>query len=231
MTTATATRTAGTASNIGGWGRLAGAGAIGFALVVGGTNAIAGSTPDWDASGSEVAAWVHDHHAASVLACSTFAISGVLLMTFLAGFLARVRRSGTEEAYVPALIGVLGGVLIGAMFSVVVISRLVLLSFDGNRLDPTLTELVWHVEAAAFLVNFVAVGLAVFGVGWAAVRVGLAPGWYRPLSAVALVAGVTGAALSPAAVNGTAGWQLGFVTFVLWLLLLLIVGTRMFQEA
>src|ERR1700704_3118507 len=113
MATATATRTSTTTpTSAAGWERLAGAGAIGFALVVGAANVIAGSTPDWDASGNEVSTWVHAHHTASVIACSAFAISGVLLMTFLAGFLARVRRSGDERAYVPALIGVFGGLLI-----------------------------------------------------------------------------------------------------------------------
>jgi hypothetical protein len=213
-----------------GWERLAGAGAIAFAVVVGGGNAISSTPPDWTASGEEVAKWIHDHHTASAIETGIFALTAPFLIVFLAGFVLRIRRHGDARAQVPALIGALGGVMIGATFAAVVVDRLVLLSMDGNAVDPSLTQLVWHFESAAFIVNVLSVSVALFGVAWAASRVGLAPGWYRPLSAVALVAGVIAGAQSAGAVNGADGWQIGFVPFLCWLLLLLIVGIRMVRE-
>jgi hypothetical protein len=213
-----------------GWERLAGAAAIAFAVVVAVVNVIVPSTPDWDASGEEVAKWVADHHTGSAIETGGFAFTAVFLLVFLAGFVVRIRRSDNAGAQVPALMGALGGVFVGATFSAVVVARLVLLSLDGSKVDPSLVGLVWRFEGAAFMLNVISIGIALFGVAWAAAAVGLAPSWYKPLSTVALVAGVVAAAQSAGALNGAAGWQIGLLPFLAWLLLLVIVGTRMARQ-
>ena len=63
-----------------------------------------------------------------------------------------------------------------------------------------------------------------------AAAVGLAPSWYRHVSAIALIVGVVATAQSAGALNGADGWQIGFLPFLAWLLLLLIVGVRMVRE-
>jgi hypothetical protein len=213
-----------------GWERLAGAAAIAFAVFVAASNVMVPSTPDWDASGEEVAKWVTDNHTAVALESGVFAFTAVFLLVFLAGFVVRVRREGDARAQVPAMLAGLGGAFIAATFSAVVASRFVQLSLDGSNPDPSLVGLVWRFEGAAFALNLVSVSIALFGVAWAAATVGLAPSWYKPLSTVALAAGVAGAAQGAATLNGADGWQIGFVPFLAWLLLLVIVGLRMVRE-
>jgi hypothetical protein len=144
---------------------------------------------------------------------------------------ARAFREENADTHVFALIGAFGAILIGAWFALVIMSQLMLLALDGSpTTTPATAELVWHLHAAAFVVNFVAIGVAAFGVAGAAVRMGLAPSWCRPLSIVALVAAVVATMQSSSAVNGGAGWQIGLVTFLSWLLLLMIVGVRMTRD-
>ncbi len=227
MVTATATRTQRSTD----WERLAGIGGVTFAVVVAGANIALPNTPAWDASGTEVATFVHDHHALVALTAGGFAISAPALMFFVAGYLMRIFRSQATEARVPALIGAAGALLIGAMFSVVVMMRLVLLAADGSAtLTAPFTEFAWHVEGAAFIVNMTAIGIAMFGLAWAGARAGLVPAWFRPLSVVALGVSVITTGLGSAWVNGADGWQIGLVTFVSWLLFLLVAGTRMLRE-
>ena len=225
MVTATATRTG---SAI---GRLAGLGGVGFAVIVGVENAVLPRPPDFDASGEEVLRWIHDHHALVASIVASFAITAVCLAAFIGGFVVRAFRDENVETRVFALIGAFGAVLIGAWFALVIISQLLLLGLDGSpNATPAMAELVWNLHTAAFTVNVVAIGIAAFGVAGAAVRMGLAPSWYRPLSFVALAAAIATTMQSSSAVNGGAGWQIGLVSFVSWLLLLAIVGVRMVRE-
>ena len=228
MTTVTTAPTARETTN---WDRLAGISAIGFALIVGVTNLAVPSIPAWDASGAEVASWVHKHHVALAMTVAPFAITAVALLVFGAGLWSRARRTGDETTSVLATVGVLGIVMIAALFGLVEVARLSLLALNGSSTDLGLFEFAWHIEAGAFMLNTVAIGIALFGVAGAAVRMGLAPGWYKPLSIVGLVCGVAAALQAPAVFNGTDGWQIGFVPFLAWLVLLLITGTRMAREA
>ena len=227
MAAATATRTHRSTD----WERVAGAAGITFAVVVGASNIALPNTPAWDASGTEVATFVHDHHTLVALTAGAFAISAPALMIFVAGYVTRMFRSERTDARVPALIGAAGALLIGALFSVVVTMRFVLLASDGSAtITAPMTELAWHIEAAAFAVNLVAIGIAMFGLGWAGVRAGLLPSWFRPLSVVAFAVAVVASGLGAAWVNGADGWQIGFVTFLSWLLFLLVAGTRMVRQ-
>jgi len=212
------------------WDRVAGVSAITFALIVGITNLVVTNTPAWDASGADVASWVHDHHTALAFTVAPFALTAVALLMFGSGFWNRARRSGDEATSVLATVGLLGIVMIAALFGLVETARLSLLALNGSS-DLGLFEFAWHLEAGAFMLNTVAIGIALFGVAGAAVRMGLAPRWYRPVSIVGLLCGIAAALQAPAVFNGTDGWQVGFVPFLAWLVLLLIVGTRMARQS
>src|SRR4029079_2261965 len=129
---------------------------------------------------------------------------------FGSGFWNRARRSGDETTAVLATVGLLGITMIAALFGVVETARLSLLALNGST-DLGLFEFAWHIEAGAFMLNTVAVAIALFGVAGAAVRMGLAPRWYKPVSIVGLVCGVAAALQAPVIFNGTDGWQVGFV--------------------
>jgi len=214
------------------WNRIAGAGAITFAVVALSVNIAVPNPPAWDASGTEVASWVHDHHGMLAITTSGYAIAAVGLMIFAAGLLRAARQSDDQDTPVFATIGMLGMVLILALFGTVVLSRLITLALDGSaNASPALVEFAWHIESAAFMLNMVTVGIALFGVTAAAVRMGWAPNWYKPVSIVGLVAAIAATLQAPAAVNGANGWQIGFFTFLSWEVGLLIIGTRMVRES
>ena len=212
-------------------GRVAGLAGIAFAAVVAIENAAIGATPDFDASGDEVLRWVRDHHTLLAVVIASFAITAVCLAIFVGGFVARVGGDDRSDVRTLTIVGAFGATLIGAWFMVVMVSQLVLLGLDGSAsTTATTAELVWRLHGAAFIINVVAIGIAVFGIGGAAARVGLAPSWYRPVSVVALVLALAAAFQGSHALNGGAGWQIGFAPFLSWLLLLAIVGVRMLRS-
>jgi Domain of unknown function (DUF4386) len=213
------------------WSKLAGAGGVTFAVLVAASNVALPNTPAWDADGAEVARWVHDHHTVLGLTVATFALSAPAVVAFAVGFVTRVFRDGDDDARTPALIGAFGVALICALFSSVEIARLVSLALDGSTGSEAATGLVWHFEAASFVLNTVAIGIAAFGFGIAGARVGLLPRWFGGLGIAALLAGIATALPSSGVVNGQAGWQIGLISFVAWLLLVVIAGTRMIREA
>src|SRR6476659_371760 len=110
-TTAAPTRTKSTT-----WDRVAGIGAITFAVLVATVNLLIPDMLDWDASGADVASWVHEHHVALALTVAPFALSSVALIVYGAGFWNRARRTGDETTAVFATVGVLGIVMIAALF-------------------------------------------------------------------------------------------------------------------
>ncbi|MEY2402522.1 MAG: hypothetical protein QOD38_73 [Acidimicrobiaceae bacterium] len=227
MATAITTRTQPTDR----WERIAGVGGITFAAIVGASNVVVPNPPAWDASGAEISTWVHDHHAVLAMTVGAFALTAPALVAFVAGYVLRVFRSDRTDARAPALIGAGGALLIGAMFFVVEVARTVLLASDGSAgMTAGVTEVVWHLEGAAFSLNMVAIGIAVFGFALAGARVGVLPSWYGGLGVVALAAAILSAAPVSATVNGSNGWQIGLVTFLSWLVLLLVAGTRMLRQ-
>src|SRR4051812_35422470 len=224
MTTTTAASSRTETTN---WDRYAGIGAITFAVVATSANLLIPDPLDFDASGPEVVSWVHEHHVALALTVTLFAAASVALLVYGAGFWNRARRTGDETTTVFATVGMLGMMMIALLFGVVEVGRLTLIALNGSGADPSLFQLAWHVETAAFMLNLVAVAIALFGMAGAAVRMGLAPSWYKPLSIVGLLCGVVAAMQAPVVFNGTQGWQIGFVPFAAWVLLDVIVGVRM----
>src|SRR3954447_6792463 len=227
MTTTTPAPTRTEATN---WDRVAGIGAITFAVVATAANLLIPDPLDFDASGADVVSWAHQHHAALALTVMLYPIASVALMVYGAGFWNRARRTGDEATVVFATVGVLGMMMIAALFGVVEVGRLSLVALNGSGADPSLFQFAWHIETAAFMLNTVSIAIALFGVAGAAVRMGLAPGWYKPVSIVALLCGVASAMQAPIVFNGTQGWQIGLVPFVAWVLLDVIVGARMARQ-
>jgi len=227
MTTTTAAPTRTETTN---WDRVAGVGAITFAALATAANLAIPDPLDFDASGAEVVSWVHQHHVALAVTVMPYGIAIVALMVYAAGFLNRARRTGDETTGVFATLGVLGMVMIAVLFGVVEVGRLSLLALNGSGADPSLFQLAWHIETAAFVLNLAGVSIALVGVAGAAVRMGLAPGWYKRVSIVGLLCGIAGAVQAPVVFNGTQGWQIGLVPFVAWVLLDVIVGTRMARQ-
>src|SRR5205814_298672 len=130
--------------------------------------------PDFEPSGEEVVRWVREHHALLAWVVASFAVTAVCLATFVGGFVTRALRDDRPDVRLLAMIGAFGAMLIGAWFALVIISQLMLLALDGSAgAMPATAELIWRLHAAAFVVNIVAIGVACFGVGGAAARLGL----------------------------------------------------------
>src|SRR4029078_13154460 len=156
MTTTTAAPTRTETTN---WDRVAGIGAITFAVLATAANLAIPDPLDFDASGPEVVSWVHQHHAALAVTVMPFGIAIVALMVYGAGFLNRARRTGDETTGVLATLGVLGMVMIAVLFGVVEVGRLSLLALNGSGADPSLFQLAWHIENAAFVLHLIGTSL------------------------------------------------------------------------
>jgi hypothetical protein len=208
---------------------MAGIGAVGFAAVVLSVNAFLGSTPAMDATGAQVLEHLDEHRAAFLWSTAAAALTGPLLLVFVAGFYGCLRRVVPAGDVVLARMGALGALLILPTFCAVVVPRIVLL---GGGLDAQQAGLVWRLESAAFLLNGVPLCVAVFGLGLAAARNGLVPGWFRFVALVVPPIGIIGPFFAVAGLEGNDVVMLpGLAVFVSWMLFLLMAGVRQLRAA
>jgi hypothetical protein len=209
------------------WAGLAG---LGFAVLVAAQNiwsGAAGLDPDPDASAAKILEKVVEHRDAYGVRLGTVGIGIVLLLVFLGGAWARLR----DAAPLWAPVGTLGGVLIVAFFAMTNVP-LTALSIGGERFadDPVLVDALWDMHLATFAFAGIALGMALLGLSLAAVAAGLVPGWFRIVgpagAAVMLVCSVPVKAVA----EGSPATMGALVGFLVWLVFLAALGTRMWRE-
>ena len=204
---------------------VAGWGAIGFASLVLAVNVFSSGMPSMDASAAEVTEYLADHRTLSAISAGAFALSAVMIASFACAIYGRLRAVCRPADMLWARIGTLGAVLLFPMFGAVVASRLVLtVGIDEAIGSPDFVLLLWRLENAAFLLNMIAIALAIFGLGTAATRAGLIPRWYRFIAPVAAACAVIAPAFAVASLEGSPVGLLGFVAFLSWMLLLYLIG-------
>jgi len=69
------------------------------------------------------------------------------------------------------------------------------------------------------------------GFGWASVAAGLVPAWFRIIGRVGGAVLIVASIPVKAGTEGSAATMVGVLGFVIWLVFLAVLGTRMWREA
>jgi hypothetical protein len=211
--------------------RLAGAGAITFALVVIAQNLIrGGSGPTNGDSDESVLAHYADHRAITFVLIATFVVSAIGLSLFVGGAMRRLLASERPAWALTGLFGVTG---IMALFTVVVGCEQAL-SVIGTQDHPSLGAVgaLFALHNSVFAVLDVSIAVALLGLSRAGVAAGITPRVFERLAPVGSALLLVGAFGGPAIAAGDAMPLFGFagLGFLVWLAFMLTTGVRLVRS-
>ena len=167
-------------------GRLVGAAAIAFAVLVVIENAVFAATgaPTYGAPIEEVLAYYAANRDAVAIASGLVALYLPLLLVFVTGLHGLVERRGGAGADWSRL-ALAAGATLSAIFVLVNVLQIGLALSAGGLAEPTPAfELVWQMHAAAFALALPTLGTTFIGAALAAHASGLTPAWQRLLGLV-----------------------------------------------
>ena len=212
-------------------GRLVGAAAIAFAVLVVIENLVvlAGS-PTYASPIKEVLAFHAEHRGSVAIAVGLQALYVPLLLGFLTGLHGLVERRGGAGADWSRL-ALAAGATLSAIFVLVNVLQIGLALSAGGLAEPTPAfGLVWQIHAAAFALALPMLGTTCIGSALAAHASGLTPAWQRLLGMVGgsllLAAGLGNLAIA----DGSPLIFVGLLGFVAWLVWLLATGVRLVRS-
>ena len=212
--------------------RLAGAGAVTFAVTVLAQNIIrGGSAPANGATTTEVLTHYADHRTLTFVLIATYALSAVGLFVFLGGAMRRLVDS-TRRGW--AFTGLFGAASILALFTVVVAAEQAL-SGVATRGQPNVggaVEALWTLHNSVFSLLDVSIAMALIGLSRAGMAAGITPKVFRRLAPVGAAMLVVGTVAGPAISIGDAMPLFGVagVGFLVWLTFLFTTGVRMIRS-
>ena len=211
--------------------RLAGAGAITFAVTVIAQNFIRGaSAPAMGASTHEILTHYSGDHPISFVLAATYVLSGLGMAVFLGGALRRLLR--TDRAGW-ALTGLAGAVSVMALFAVVVASEqaLAVVAQQGNP-DPGAIDALWALHNSVFTVLDFSIAIALLGLSRAGVAAGMTPRVFARLAPLGTLLLLVGTLTGPATAAGDtmAFFAITVAGFVIWLSFLIATGVRLVRS-
>jgi hypothetical protein len=211
--------------------RLAGLGAIAFAVIVVVQNVLrGGSAPANGATGEEVLAYYADHRTMTFVLAATFVVSGGALAAFLGGTMRRLLAGGRPGL---AIAGGIGAAGVMALFAVVVGAEQALsLVASGDRPDLGAIEALWAFHNSVFSVLSLFLAVALVGLARAGVAAGITPRAFDVLAPVGAALLAIGAAAGPAIAAGDAMplFVLAGLGFLTWLAFLVATGLRLVRS-
>ena len=133
--------------------RLTGLAGIAFVVLVGGFNVllVASGPPLNDAEGADIAAYLMNNNAVMTTVTVVAPLIWVSLLVLGIGVFARVQRTDAERGGSWGALGLVGVLLICAMFSIASGTYVALnLGADSLAANPTVTEMIWRFNRAMF---------------------------------------------------------------------------------
>jgi hypothetical protein len=213
-------------------GRLVGAAAIAFAVLVLIENALLAVTgaQGYGAPIGEVLAYYTANRDAVAIVSGLVALYVPLLLVFVTGLHGLVERRGGFGADWSRL-AVAAGATLSAIFVLVNVLQVGLALSAGALAEPTpWFELVWQVHAAAFALALPMLGTTCIGAALAAHASGLTAAWQRLLGLVGgsllLAAGLGNLAIA----DGSALIFVGLLGFATWLVWMIATGIRLIRS-
>src|SRR3954449_2640732 len=213
--------------------RLAGAGAITFAVNAMAQNVIRGaSAPANGASTADVLTHYADHRSLTFVLVASYALSAAGLFVFLGGAMRRLVAT-TRRGW--AFTGLFGAASILALFTVVVAAEQAL-SAVATRGQPNVggaIESLWMLHNSVFSLLDLSIAAALVGLSRAGIAAGITPKVFRRLAPVGAAMLVVGTVAGPAIAIGDAMPLFGVagVGFLVWLTFLFTTGVRMIRSS
>jgi hypothetical protein len=213
--------------------RMAGAGAVTFAVTVLFQNILrGGSAPGNGATTAEVLTHYADHRTLTFVLVATYVVSGAGLFVFLGGAMRRLVGTARRGW---AFTGLLGGASILALFTVVVATEQAL-SAVATRGQPDAggaIESLWMLHNSVFSVLDLSIAAALLGLSRAGIAAGITPKVFRRLAPIGSAMLVVGALAGPAIAIGDAMPLFGVAGagFLVWLTFLFTTGVRMIRSS
>jgi hypothetical protein len=213
--------------------RVAGAGAVTFALTVLAQNIIRGaSAPANGASTSEVLTHFADHRTITFVLIASYVLGASGLFVFLGGAMRRLVGSARRGW---AFTGLFGAASVLALFTVVVGAEQALSSV-ATRGQPDIggaVEALWTLHNSVFALLDLSIAVALLGLSRAGIAAGITPKVYRRLAPVGAAMLVVGTLAGPSIAIGDAMPLFGVagVGFVVWLTFLFTTGVRMIRSS
>jgi hypothetical protein len=219
--------TVGTWTSASRWAGLAGAA---FGISVAAQNIWSGATgirPSLDAPAERILERLVTNADAYTLLFAWVGVNIPLLIAFLGGAYARLRASAPELS----AIGLVGGLLVSVFFPISTAS-LVAMAIQGPRLSNSLTlvDLLWDMHMAAFAFASLSLGMAIIGLSLAAVAARLVPSWFRVVGPAGGLVMIASAIPIKAVAEGVPATMIGLLGFLVWIVFLVVLGTRMWRE-
>lgn len=208
--------------------RLAGAGAITFAVTVFAQNVIRGVTaPANGASSTDVLSHYSSDRAVMLVLAATYVVSGAGLAAFLGGAMRRL-LAGDRRGW--AITGFVGAAGIMALFGVVVGAEQALGGVaHQSQPDIGAIQAVWAIHNSVFTVLDFSIAVALFGLARAGVAAGITPRVFARLAPVGAGLLLVGTLAGPAIAVGEAMPLFGItgIGFLIWLSFVLTTGLRL----
>ncbi len=208
--------------------RLAGAGALTFAVTVVVQNLVRGATaPTMDASGRELLAHYSGHDLITYFLTATYVVSGIGIAAFLGGAMRRLTASNRPGW---AFTGFVGATSIMALFAVVVAAEQALgvVAHQDNASVASIDAL-WALHNSVFTVLELAIATALVGLARAGVAAGFTPRVFDRLAPVGAGLLLVGTLAGPSIAGGNSMALFGVSTlgFVVWLAFVATTGLRL----
>ena len=210
--------------------RVAGVGAIGFAVVVAIQNVVRGSSaPALDASADAVLAHFADHRTLTVALVASFVLTASALAAFLGGSMRRL--AAAQPGW--ATTGAIGAAGVMALFAVVVgCEQALAVVAAGDDPDLGAIQALWALHNSVFTVLYLFLAIALVGLSRAGVAAGLTPRAFAVAAPVGAALLAIGAAAGPYIANGEAMPAFGVagLGFLTWLAFLVTTGLRLVRS-
>ncbi len=213
-------------------GRLVGAAAIAFVVLVVAENALfaASGAQAYDAPIGDVLDYYAANRDAVAIISGLVALYLPLLLVFVTGLHGLVERRGGAGADWSRL-AFAAGATVSAVFVLVNVLQVGLVLSAGGLGEPTPEfELVWQMHAAAFALTLPTLGITFIGAALATHASGLTPTWQRLLGlaggALLLAAGLGNLAIA----DGSALIFVGLLGFAAGLVWLVATGVRLVRS-
>lgn len=211
--------------------RLAGAGALTFAVTVVVQNLVRGaSAPAMDASSREILTHYAGHDLITYFLTATYVVSGIGIAVFLGGAMRRLLASARRGW---AFTGFVGATSIMALFAVVVAAeQAVGVVAHQDQASIAAIEALWALHNSVFTVLELAIATALLGLARAGVAAGITPRIFDRLAPVGSALLLVGTLAGPSIAGGhnMALFGVSALGFVVWLAFVATTGLRLVRS-
>ncbi|WP_345124550.1 DUF4386 family protein [Dactylosporangium darangshiense] len=185
--------------------------------------------PTAKASTSDISVLLHEHAWSVHLMVATYLVGFPALLWFSTNIGPWCeRRNPAAAAW--ARLGAASAIVVAVLFGIINVVQLTMVAArDQLSADPTLAGLLWTFHNGVFTVNMAGVGLALLGLGRAAVLARLVPRWLSPVMTLGAVLLLVAAVPAVAVTTGSPWIGLGYAGFVVWLLFLAMAGVALLR--